>query len=446
MASLQHPRESAAGAGTPPGQLWRNAGWLLAERGVRFVLVFVTSVLVTRHLGPTEAGVLWQALALAIILGGFCDLGLDSIVRLQVIRTPGQRGAILGTALALRLGMVPPVFALLAWLLIQDPAGRAGPGLILGVGLTLAMPAVLIIDSWFQARTQARYSVWGQTAALGAGALLRVGGIAAGAAVGWFGLAAGLEVVLAGLALALLYRRTDPAAPRWHFQAATARRLLASSWSLALTNLAILLYTRIDVVMLSRLRDAHEAGLYAAAVRLTEVGYILPMIVVNTLFPTLARLHATDPEGFGRTFRQLTAAIAWAGVATAAVLGLGARGWIHLLYGADFGPAAPVLAVGAATCIFAGLGAIRAQWLLLHGLQHYGFYFVGLGAALNLVLNAWLIPRSGALGAAVASLATQAFIVLVAPLFFAPVRRSVGLLLGAFVLAGIRRPPASSRT
>jgi len=104
-----------------------------------------------------------------------------------------------------------------------------------------------------------------------------------------------------------------------------------------------------------------------------------------------------------------------------------------------------VLAIGAATCIFAGLGAIRAQWLLLHGLQSYGFYFVGLGAALNLVLNAWLIPRSGAVGAAIASLVTQGFIVFIAPLCFAPARRSVGPLLGAFFFAGIRRPPTTPK-
>jgi O-antigen/teichoic acid export membrane protein len=58
-----------------------------------------------------------------------------------------------------------------------------------------------------------------------------------------------------------------------------------------------------------------------------------------------------------------------------------------------------------------------------------------MGAGLNLALNAVLIPSLGAVGAAVASLGTQLFVVLIAPLFFAATRSSVGLLLRAFVFA-----------
>lgn len=432
MSSLQHSPGSVAGEGNARTRLLRNAGWLVIDRGVRFVVVFATGILVTRHLGPADTGILGNALALAAVLGGLCDLGLDSIVRMQVIKNPAGRSTILGTAFGLRLLAAPVAFGVFAAALAGGPPGTTG-ALIAGVGFTLLAPATLIFDSWFQSQTQARYSVWGQTAALFLGAALRAAGVFAGASLAWFGWVAGLEALAVGALLLLVYRCSGENPRAWRFAPSAARSLLTQSWSLALTNLAILLYTRIDVVLLSHLRDAHETGLYAAAVRLTEVGYILPMILVNTLFPLLTRQHAEDQAAFRLTLRRLLAVVAWAGVATAATLALGAPLWIRLLYGADFAGATPALTLGAWTCIVAGLGAVRAQWLLLHGLQHYGLYYVGLGALLNLALNAWLIPRHGAAGAAGASLATQTFIVFIAPLLFAPTRPTVPLLLRSFL-------------
>ena len=436
---------AVVGEGSPSTpSLLRNAAWLVADRGFRFLIVFATGVMVTRHLGPADAGQLGNALALAAILAGLADLGLDVIVRRDLIHTPSAHCAILGTAFGLRLLATPVAFLVFAIFLFRDGSAAAHSGLLLGIGLTLCSPAVLVFDSWFQSQTQARYAVWGQTAGLTFGAALRAAGVLLGASLSWFGWVAGLELLVSGLVLAWLYRRTAPALQHWRFDPAMARQLLGSAWSLAFTNLAILLYTRIDVVLLSHLRGAHETGLYTAATRLTEVGYILPMILVNTLFPLLARLHRDDPAHFHRVLQRLLIAVAWGGLVTAAVLSIAAPWIVRTLYGPVFAATATVLALGAWNCVFAGLGAVRAQWLLLHNLQHYGLYYVALGAALNLALNAWLIPARGAAGAALASLVTQAFIVFVAPLFFAATRPSVALLARAFVFSGLTAPRPSS--
>lgn len=439
----QPPATVVGGGISAPDPLLRNAAWLVADRGFRFVIVFVTGVMVTRHLGPADAGQLGNALALAAILAGLVDLGLDTIVRRDVIHAPATRGAILGTAFWLRLGAMPAAFGLFAWLSLRDSTATLNPGLLFGVGLTLCLPAALVFESWFQSQTQARYAVWGQTAGLTLGAALRAGGVVAGASLSWFGWVAGFEVLAIGLVLAVLYRRTTPNDSAWRFDPDTARQLVRSAWALALTNLAILIYTRIDMVLLSDLRGAHEAGLYAAAVRLTEMGFILPMILVNTLFPRLAQLHRTDPARYHRLIQRLLVGVVWGGIATATFLTVAAPFLVSTLYGPAFSDTARVIMIGAWNCVFAGLGAVRAPWLLLNELQHYGLYFVAMGAALNLALNAWLIPLYGAAGAAGASLATQAFIVFVAPLFFAATRPVVPLLLRAFLFAGLRPPRAT---
>lgn len=444
MASLlrqlaDRMRDASSGGVSTGASLARNAGWLILDRGVRFLLVFATGILVLRHLGPTDAGRLGNALALAAILAGFCDLGLDPIIRLEVLRDPERRNTLLGTAAGLRLLCVPVLFLAYALLLAREPADVRNIGLLLGVGATLASPVALTLDSWFQSQTQAKYSVWGQTGGLFAGAVFRLIGVALGASLAWFGWAAGLEFVLGGLLMAWLYRRTADTR-HWQFSRQTAGRLLAGSWSLALTNLAVLVYTRVDVVLLSLWRGEHDTGIYAAAVRLTELGYIMPMILVNTFFPLLARTFREDKPAFDRTLSRLFAVAGWGGLATGLFLSVGAPLWIRLLYGPAYAETTLVLVISAWNAVFAGLGAVRSQWLVLHGYQRYGLFYVGMGAVLNLCLNAVLIPRQGPVGAAISALITQAVIVVIAPLFFRETRPSVALLLTSLLGSGWRKP------
>jgi PST family polysaccharide transporter len=302
-------------------------------------------------------------------------------------------------------------------------------------------PVTLVFESWFHSQTQARFIVWAQNGALLAGALLRLAFIAAGATVLAFAWAAAFEALLAGGLLAVLYARHGGRIAAWTFDPATARSLLRHAWPLAVINLSALFYSRIDVVMLSALRGEAEAGIYSAAIRLTELGYILPMILVTSLFPTLARLHLADPAAFRARLQQLCTLVTWLGVALAAGLSFGAPLLVRLTYGATFAPAAGVLAISAWAVVFASQGAARGQWLLLENLQRFGLWYVLIGVATNVTLNLVLIPRFGAAGAASASVVTQFVVALVAPAFFAPTRPGVGYLLRAF---GFRPAPSSA--
>lgn len=428
------PGESmpGGGAGSHSGLLIQNMLWLIFDRGFRFVLVFLTSVAVARHLGPSANGVLNQALAIAAILAGLCDLGLDTIIRLEVIKRPDDTDEILATGALLRLLAALALFPVYIAILLFSTTEALPLGVLCGVGLTVGWPIGLVFDSWFQARTQARYSVWSQNIGLTAGALLRLGGVAAGASLTWFGWATALEMALSVALLAFMYRRQQTRAQPWRFNRSTAVHLLTTAWPLAVTNLAILLYSKIDVILLAARVSQTEAGIYAAAVRISEMGYILPMILVNTFFPLLARLHSQDRARFDATLLRLLVVVAWGGVLTAGLMGGLADRLIPFLYGPAFTSASTVLAITVFNVVFVGLGAVRAQWLLLNGLQRYGLYYVGAGALLNVALNSLLIPSWGGSGAALSSVATQIFVVLIAPLFFAATRPSVPLLLSAF--------------
>ncbi len=415
------------------GSLLRNTGWLFVDRGFRFFITLTVNLWVTRYLGPERSGLLNAGLALAAMFSGIAELGLDSILRREVVRTPEAAGRLLGTAMVMRLIAAFPSI-LLFGVAFATQLGTEGRGQLgVALAITVLMPLCLTFDSWFLAQAKARFSVWGVNGALLVCALLRLLLVTSGAGVFAFGWAAAVETVLIGLFLALFYRLSGERMSTWHVDSNVMVFLWRNAWPLVLSNLAVLLYMRIDVVMIAAFRGDRDAGFFSAAVRLTELGNIVPMILVNAFFPSLARLKLSDQSLYLEQLQRLCTIVTWFTVVTALVLCVGSSLIVFLAYGEAFAPASPVLMLSAWSIVFACQGAARGQWLLLENLQHFGIWYVLIGAVVNVSLNLVLIPRFGPCGAAFATLTTHATVAFVAPLVFAPTRPGVQFLINAFL-------------
>ena len=98
----------------------------------------------------------------------------------------------------------------------------------------------------------------------------------------------------------------------------------------------------------------------------------------------------------------------------------------------------PILLVLIWSTLFSHLSVARNTWLVCEGLQKYSEIFPIWGVAVNFVLNYLLIPHLGALGAAIATLATQIVVTVVAPLFYRDTRPSVLHMGQAFLAKDLR--------
>lgn len=81
---------------------------------------------------------------------------------------------------------------------------------------------------------------------------------------------------------------------------------------------------------------------------------------------------------------------------------------VTLLFGTVYQQAGSVLAVHIWAGIFVFLGVASGRWFLIEGLQRYSFYRTLFGAAVNVGLNLILIPKFGVIGAAWATVVSQA--------------------------------------
>lgn len=385
---------------------WRavagNSGWLLLEKGVRWMLGITIGLWTARYLGPHGFGVFNATLAWVALFGAAAGLGVEPIVVRELVRRPHERSVIMATALGLRLGggIVAATLAVLTGALWPD--GSLELRLVAIGSLVTLFGVGETFDLWFQATLQARRAAFGRTAAYLASCGGRVALILTGAPVGSFLWLAAAEATLTALVLGTLFlRRTEPV--RGRFSPAVARQFLRESWPNIVSNLAVIGYMRVDRLMLTGMNGGESAGVYSAAANLVEVWTIIPMALVNSTTPLLTPLHASHPARYAHELARLArlnAALAWA-----LTIGLAGAGpfAVPLLLGADYASSVPVLIVLATSLPFAFLGLAAVPWYLNERLTRVAMMRHLLGAALNVALNLLFIPRWGAPGAAFAT-------------------------------------------
>jgi O-antigen/teichoic acid export membrane protein len=205
------------------------------------------------------------------------------------------------------------------------------------------------------------------------------------------------------------------------------RRLMDEAWPLVFANLAIIVYMKIDEVMLRQLVGSKAVGIYSSATRLSEVWYFLPMALSVSVLPALVRAKEGGAEAYRARMQQYFDLSAGVAYALSIPIALAAPWIIRVAYGAEFVEAGPILAVHIWASIFVFLGVARSQWLVNEKLQRFYLAATLAGAVANIGLNFVLIPRWNGLGAAWATVVSYALAGWIASYFHPSVRATAGM-------------------
>lgn len=422
-----------------------NTGWLMMARVASlFIKMLITAIALPNYLGSSLNGVLNYPVVLVTFFTAASALGMDSFVTRQLLQQPDRHPVILGTACRLRLlaGLVaiPAIYA--TYILIShfaEEAPAAPYRYVAIVSLGCLFQAVNVIDCFFQARVQGKFIMYIQVGANLLSALLKLAFIMTGAPLEWFIWATLGDTVFLAAGYVLLYRRAGERLSRWHFDRATARELLRYSWPLAFSSVAVLLYMKIDQLMLDAYLGESVFGVYATVVQLSEGWYFLPMAIVTALFPAIMNARREDPNRYLRRMQHLYELMTYLGVAIALVTTLAAPYLYDWFYKPEYVAGARTLTIHVWAGVFMFLYVAGGQFLLAEGLTHLSLIRALVGAAVNIGLNTWWIPRYGMDGAAYATLVTYAVTALF--VIFVPKSRRQGwmILKALFFIPTIQR-------
>lgn len=196
--------------------------------------------------------------------------------------------------------------------------------------------------------------------------------------------------------------------PQFTFDRKTIIFYLTQGAPLGIAAFASLVYTRIDVLVLSRFMGDASVGLYSAA---TPFAFALVQLLnvpfVVAVYPTLARLHKEDQKRFQKGLLKSFAATALWSFPASLFISLTSKFLIPLIFGHKYDAAIPILQVLIFFVPFICLSALLYKVLvILHRQKDYLYISIG-GAVFNVMLNVGLIPLYGIYGAAFSAVLTQ---------------------------------------
>jgi len=426
----------------PPGlrKIAGNAGWLMVDRIVRMGFGVVVGVLIARYLGPSLFGSLSFATSFIALFASLATLGLDSIVARNIVRAEAEAPRILGTAFVLRMGAAVAA-ALISVIVVRTIQPDDGvTRLLVGIlSLGYVFQACDTIDAYFQANVRSKLTVLAKNAAFLGIAGVRILLIYWRAPLWSFAAAQVAELALGALGMTFAYVRGGGRMMQWRFEARRAAELLRQSWPIMLTGISIMIYMRIDVVMLKLMQGDHAVGIYGTATRLSEAWYFVAVAIVSSVSPAIIRAKGNPGLYYGR-IAKLFSLMTFIGMFVGAAVALCSHWIIHVLYSDEFLPAAPVLAVHVWASVFVFLGLAQDPWNISENLMKLGFYRTLAGAIINVGLNLVLIPRYSAMGAAVATVVSYSIAGVFANAFDARTRPIFLLQLKSFYFNRLWEP------
>jgi O-antigen/teichoic acid export membrane protein len=145
-------------------------------------------------------------------------------------------------------------------------------------------------------------------------------------------------------------------------------------------------------------------GYYAAAVRLCEAWYFIPVTLCNAIFPAIVNAKNVSEEFYNNRMQKLYDILTWIAIGIAIPVTIFSGQIIQLLFGNEFSPAAPVLTIYIWAGIAVFLGVASSQYLINENLTKLSFFRTLVGMILNVILNLVLIPIYGIIGSAIATL------------------------------------------
>lgn len=387
-----------------------NTSWLFAEKILRLAVGLLVGVWVARFLGPERYGLFSYAQSFVGLFSVIATLGLDNILVRELVKDEGKRDILLGTAFRLKLfGALAVMLLLFAAVPFTSNDGYTN-ALVFIIASTTVFQSFNVIDLYFQSRVLSRYVVFANTISLALLSLLKIACILLQAPLMVFAILVLLDSSVLAAGFVFFYRQNKLSVRSWTFDPETAKSMLKDSWPLILSGMVIAVYMKIDQVMIKEMLNSEAVGQYAAAVRISEAWYFIPTVISSSLFPAILNAKKQSEVLYYSRLQRLYDMLVWMAIAVALPMTFLSDDIVRLLYGGAYSQAASVLMIHIWAGVFVGLGVASGKWYLSENLQHLLFLRTVCGGITNIALNVILIPISGGLGAAIATLASQSMV------------------------------------
>jgi O-antigen/teichoic acid export membrane protein len=437
-----------------------NTAWLFTEQVLRLIAGFLVGVWVARYLGPEKFGLFSYALAFVSIFQGIAKLGLDGIVVRDLVQEPEKRDVYLGTSFWLKLlGGIITFLIITIILVIQSLLTSHFSSLtsyfslltsylspltsnfftetniyILIIAFGIIFQSFEVIDFYYQATVQAKYIFIRKMIQLFLSSIIKIILVLVKADLIWFVLVTLFDAISLAIFSWLIYKSQGLPNFIKYFKRNTAKRLLKDSWPFIGVAISVVIYERIDQVMLKNMINDYSVGIYSAAVKITGVFTSLSPIFAYSFFPALVNSKKESNEKFEKRLVYLYSFTFWFTLLLSVIVCKFSREIVIIIYGNKFIETHEILSIYIYTIIFAYIGGISSRFYIIENVQNLFLINLTLFAIINIFLNLLLIPKFESNGAAIASLISFGLAAYISDIFFKKTRLNFKLKIAGVLL------------
>lgn len=394
----------------------RNFSVMFGAQIITWLSGFVLLYFLPRYLGVEDFGRLYLALSIQMILGLLIDFGGNYLIPKEVARSEKIGRGILNSYLILRLLLW--VVSIGGVIVISALFGYSDYVYLLILVLAISKlwdGGATALTSYFQGIERMEYPSIGKIVervfvALFAVAALLLGGDSLVIAV-IFTIGALLHL------LVILWFSRDFVKISWTFDKKTFT-LLRTGTPYFLFSIFSVIYYRIDAIMISAMTTETVTGWYGGAFRFFDIVMVLPMIYTAAIFPIFSRLWNDKNGTLERSVGESLRLMILFGIPVSVIIYLFSSPIVHFFMGLDeYGPSVVILQIFALSVPIVYVDFILGSAILGAAEKQRMWAMAGLMAIfVNITINFFLIPYTqtafgnGGIGAAIATLATELFI------------------------------------
>lgn len=385
--------------------IFGNSLTLLIGIIARSFIGFLVSINLARYLGVSDFGVFSYVFNFLYFFEILPRLGMDSILTREISHNRESASSLLGNAFALRL-ILAFVSMTLVCLAITAIKGFSRVSFLVYISsFALFFSLQAIYETMFKAELKMLVPTVVNFLKMVAYAILvflliyfkgnLYGFIAASMISGFFALAL----------IAVYSKRYFVVSPQFDFR--IWRWLWKQSMPILLSGIFSLVYSRIDIIILERIKGFEAVGLYSAARKFSDTIILIPECACISLFPLLSRFFKEKKYDFNRVsafgLKYMLIFI------TPIVIGT----WFFSeqiigIYGKNFTNSVFPLKLLILSSFFTFLNIVLVNAIIAAGRQKFDAILSGILMFVNVGANLVLIPTFSYNGASCAFLITEA--------------------------------------
>jgi O-antigen/teichoic acid export membrane protein len=413
-------------------QLISNTSCAFLSHAIRLLANFLVFVIIARAVGIEEFGKFTFAFTFATMFLYMANFGLDKLTTLEISRDRTFLGQYYGSVMVTRV-LLSLITLLLTWMVINAmhyPEDTKALVYILALSVMLNS-FIMSFNAVFQGIEKLKYETI--VAFINNGLLLILTSVALKLGGGLIAVALiFLSSRVTGFFAALFIHKSKVGKINLSFQYQVCKDIILKAWPFAFWSISTVLLYNIDTVLLSYFKGDYVVGLYQPAIKIISALTVIPLMLDNSFFPVLSRLH-DQKESFDDLAKKLNSILFLIGVPLMSGIFVLADKMIIIIYGEKFLESAIVLQILSLVLLLRFSIKAHESMLIALGKQKSIFYIILSAIILNVVLNILLIPIFGMMGAAISSL-TANIVIIASYIYLSKKEQKVFLMEGNTLL------------